>query len=46
VPSPAFREVLITKCRYTIMDTQATTNLMSVLLAIVIGYFAGRALGI
>ncbi len=40
-----FPEVLVPKRRYTYMDAQSTT-VMSVVLAIVIGYFAGPAIGI
>jgi len=28
------------------MDAQSTTNIMSVVFAIVLGYFAGRAIGV
>ena len=40
-----FHEGIGTKCRYTPMDAQSTT-IMSVVLAIVLGYFAGRAIGV
>jgi hypothetical protein len=40
-----FHEVLAHPCRYKLMDPQSTT-IISVVLAIVIGYFAGRALGV
>jgi len=40
-----FHEVHAPNCRYTLMDAQSTT-IMSVVLAIVIGYFAGRAFNV
>jgi len=40
-----FHEVLAPPCRYKLMEAQSTT-IMSVVLAIVIGYFAGRAFNV